>query len=129
MKKYFDLDADEKRLEWVLLALFVLFAVIIATGVYSQLHGINYDRFLIPAFFLISGTFFTFYGSNGLKKGNLIAKWTPFYLYGLLKFLLSKPGSMKAERAARFSKRILGISGFLIAIICFSFAILVIVKQ
>jgi hypothetical protein len=84
MKQDFHLNADEQRLEWILLLLFVLLALTIGTGVYCQSHNISIDQFLIPTFFTICGTYFLLYGLNGLTQRNLIRKWTPFCIYNIL---------------------------------------------
>ena len=68
MKQYFYLDADEKRLEWILLFLFILLALTIGVGVYCQVNNCHYDPILVPALFSIGGTFFLLYGLNGLTK-------------------------------------------------------------
>jgi len=123
MKQYFELDANEKRLEWTLLVLFILFAITIGVGVYTQSHDMNLDRILIPVFFSISGLFFLLYGLNGVSKKNLIQKWTPFYIYNILQYFSERLGSVEKVKAKSSVAKILGICGLLISAICFSFAI------
>jgi hypothetical protein len=128
MKEYFELDAKEKRLKWILLLLFILLASTIGAGVYFQSHHINHDRLLVPALFFICGAFFLLFGRNGLMKGNLIQKWTPFYLFDLLQFVVVRLGKVPKERAKTIVGRMLGVGGLLVAAICFSFALWDIVK-
>jgi hypothetical protein len=129
MKQYFELDAKEKRLEWILLLLFILFAMTIGVGVYTQSHNMDFDRILIPGFFSISGTIFLLYGLNGVTKRNLIQKYTPFYIYNILQYLIERLGSVEKEKAKSSVANILGICGLFISVICFSIAIWDIIKH
>jgi hypothetical protein len=123
MKQYFDLDSAEKRLEYILLFLFVLLAVVIATGVYFQAHGIDHDRLLIPVFFAICGTYFLLFGRNALSNGKLTAKWTPFYIFALLKFALTRLLSLPKEKAVAVTRKIIGGLALFVSAVCFSFAV------
>lgn len=122
MKQYVDLESAEKRLEYILLLLFVLLAVVIATGVYFQAHGIDHDRLLIPVFFTICGTYFLLFGRNALANGSLTAKWTPFYIYALLKFVFTRLLSLPNEKAVAITRKIIGGLALFVSAVCFSFA-------
>lgn len=123
MKQYFDLEPAEKRLEYILLFLFVLLAAVIATGVYFQAHGIDHDRLLIPIFFTVCGTYFLLFGCNALSNGNLTAKWTPFYIFALLKFALTRLLFLPKEKAVAVTRKIIGGLALLVSAVCYSFAV------
>src|SRR5256885_10778623 len=129
MKQYFELDKDEKRLEYILLILFAVFAAVIALGVYFQAYGIDHDRILLPIFFIICGTFLLFFSYNAFSKGNLTAKWTPSYINVLLKFVLMKFFSLSKEKSIVITRKIIGGFGLLGSILCFSYAVLDIARH
>jgi peptidoglycan/LPS O-acetylase OafA/YrhL len=129
MKVYFELDPKEKKQEWLLLSLFILFAFTVGKGVYNQTHHIDQDNILIPLFFFIGGSFFLLYGLNGLRKGNLIQKWTPAYLFNFLVFILNRIFSLPKEKGKSLVARILGMAGIIVAVVCYLTAIVEITKN
>ncbi|HKZ68275.1 MAG TPA: hypothetical protein VJ111_18030 [Chitinophagaceae bacterium] len=128
MKEYFELDPNEKKQEWLLLSLAILVFLIIIKGVYNQQYNIDQDRILLPLLFFIGGTFFFIYGLNGLGKGNLTPKWTPFLIFQISIFLTKRFTSLSAEKARQFVKRSLGVLGLLIGIGLLIISILTLIK-
>jgi len=114
MKEYFELNRKEKRQEWLLLSVSILLFLIVIKGVYNQEHNIDQDNILIPLFFLFGGIFFLIYGMNGLRKGNLTPKWTPFLLFQIALFLTKRLTSLTEENTREFVKKIMGILGLII---------------
>ena len=113
----------EQRLEWALLALTLLFVSLIVVGVISQSKGVNYDRVLVPAFFFCGGLFFVLFGLNGIAKGQIVEKWTPYVLSAWIKALtqLFSMGNKNADIQAW--KVTLGTVALLVGLFCTKTAI------
>jgi uncharacterized membrane protein len=124
MRQYFELDTREKKQEWALLILTIIFFLIIAIGIYFQSHDKNYDNILVPLFFIISSCFFLIYSINAFGKGNLIQKWTPAYIYKILLFFTKKLMRSTDDNARAFVIKFLGIAGLIISIGLFITAII-----
>ena len=122
MKVYFELDSREKKQEWLLLTFAILGFLIIAKGIYNDFYKIDQDYILVPLLMIMFGAFFLVYAINGITKGNLTPKWTPFYMFQLVCFLTKTIGSMTPDKARRFSTKLLGALGLIISMGCFSFA-------
>ncbi len=116
MKEYFELGPKEKKQEWLLLTLAILFCLTIAAGIYFQAQKKDHDNVLVPIFFILGGCFFLVYSINALGKGNLIQKWTPAYIFKILFFLTKKLTSYTPDRAKRLVIKLLGIIGLIISI-------------
>ena len=116
MKEYFELEPKEKKQEWLLLILAILFCLTIATGIYFQVQKKDHDNVLVPLFFSLGGCFFLVYGINAFRKGNLIQKWTPAYIFKILFFLIKKLTSYNADRAKKIVIKFLGIIGLILSI-------------
>ena len=123
MRQYFELEPKEKKQEWLLLTLAILFFITIAIGIYYQSRNKDHDEILIPLFFILGSCFFLVYSFNAFDKGNLIQKWTPFYIYKILFFLRKRLGSSTDDNAKRFTIKLLGIVGLIISIGLFITAI------
>lgn len=78
-KKDFPLTGYEEKLEWILLIIALISFVIIGLGMYYQNSNGNISLTLVPLLFFVFGTFFILLGYNGLKRGNLLPKWMPFF--------------------------------------------------
>ena len=116
MTQYFELDQKEKKQEWLLLTLAILFFITIAIGIYYQSSNKDHDEILVPLFFILGSCFYLVYSINAFGKGNLIQKWTPFYIYKILFFLRKRLGSSTDDNAKRFAIKFLGIVGLIISI-------------
>lgn len=126
MKRYFVLDKKEKKQEWLLIILALVFFSTIGIGVYCQSHNINYNNVLIPTFCFSFGCFFLLNGYNGVTKGNLILKYAPAGIPFFLQYLFIKTASFSAHKARAATARMLGILSLLIAGACFLYALLAI---
>jgi hypothetical protein len=58
MKEYFELEPKEKKQEWLLLTLVILFCLTIAAGIYFQAQKKDHDNILVPLFFFLGGCSF-----------------------------------------------------------------------
>lgn len=93
MRQYFELDPTEKKQEWLMLTFALLAFLTIAKGVYNQYYKIDQDYILVPLLMTMFSGYFFVYGINELTKGNLIPKWTPFFIFQLICFLTKTIGS------------------------------------
>jgi uncharacterized membrane protein len=123
MNQYFELEPKEKKQEWLLLTLAILFFLTVATGIYYQSRNKDHDNILIPLFFILGSCFFLVYSINAFGKGNLIQKWTPFYIYKILFFLTKRLSSSADDNAKRFAIKFLGVIALIISIALFITAI------
>lgn len=117
MRKTFRLSINERRLEWLLLILTVFSFIIIGKGVYNQDHNIDQDFLLLS---LLSTTYFIIFmilGMNGLKKGNLLPKWTPFFMFQLIAKIIMKTTNVSEIKAEVITQKILGIFNVLFGIL------------
>ena len=119
MKEYFELEPKEKKQEWLLLILAILICLTIATGIYFQVQKKDHDNVLVPLFFILGGCFFLIYSINAFRKGNLIQKWTPAYIFKIFLFLTKKLTSYNTAQAKRAVIKFLGIIGLTISIALF----------
>ena len=60
MRQYFELEPKEKKQEWLLFTLAILFCLTIVTGIYYQVQNKDHDNVLIPLFFILGSCFFLF---------------------------------------------------------------------
>ncbi len=128
MRQYFQLDAKEKKQEWLMLIFAILALLTIAKGLYNQYHNIDQDHILIPLLLIMFGLYFFVYSINGLTKGNLIPKWTPFYLFQIMIFFTKKIGSNTRDKARILSIKLLGIFGLIISVGLFILTTIVLTK-
>lgn len=128
MKQSFELDHQEKKLEWLILFTAILVFLTVIVGVYFQSHGINHDNILIPLFFFLVTCFFLFYSINAFTKGHLVRKWTPWYVFSILLFLKKKLSSSPTHTAEKFVIKLLGTCGLIISAALFGLTILIIVR-
>ena len=77
MKEYFELDPKEKKQEWLLLILVILFCLTIVTGIYFQVQKQDHDNILVPLFFFLGGCCFLFTASMRLAKETWYKKEHP----------------------------------------------------
>ena len=123
MQQSIKLNSKEQKLEWTLLALASVFIILIIVGVISQSRGVNYDYILVPAFFFSGGLFFLLFGLNGIAKGQLIEKWSPFVLTAWTKAIMQI--FVMKEKGAQTDvwKITLGLAAVLVGLICIATAI------
>ena len=119
MRQYFQLDPTEKKQEWLMLTFAILGFLTIAKGIYNQYYKIDQDHILVPLLMTVFSGYFFVYGINGLTKGNLTPKWTPFFIFQFIYFLTKTIGSMTQDKARSFSTKLLGALGLIISIGCF----------
>ena len=124
MKEYFELDPKEKKQEWLLLILVILFCLTIVTGIYFQVQKKDHDNILVPLFFSLGGCCFLIYSINAFGKGNLVQKGTPAYIFKILFFLITKLTSSDAGHAKRSVIKLLGITSLIFSIASFITAII-----
>jgi hypothetical protein len=129
MQKYFELDAKEKKQEWLMIAFAIIAFITIGKGVYNQFYKIDEDIVLIPLVMATFSGYFLFYGINGITKGNVLSKYTPFYIFQSIVLLVIKTGGMERDKAKRFTTIFLGITGLIISAISFSMAIFVLMEN
>jgi hypothetical protein len=100
MEQKIHLTSREQKLEWILIGIAVITALIIIKGIINQISNIDQDSVLTPLFFLLGSGFFILYGLNGIKKGQLTEKWTPILLrkwMNLFAWLIFKIAKVKDE--------------------------------
>lgn len=129
MQQYFQLDAKEKKQELLMLAFAILACLAIAKGVYNQFHNIDQDYFLIPFLMATFTGYFLVYGINGITKGNLLPKWTPFYVFQFVCFLIRKIGSIPKQRARMFTTKLLGTVGLIVSVVIFTMGIIQVIHR
>ena len=129
MKEYFELDPREKKQEWLLLTLTILFVLIIAMGVYFQTHNKDHDDILVPSFFITASCIFLVYAINAFEKGNLVKKGTPAYIFKPLLFFAKRLRVSTADKAEPFVIKFLGIVGLIASIGLFIMAIILILQN
>jgi hypothetical protein len=102
MKKEFILTKTEKKLELFLIFIGILSFSVIGFGIYFQNNNINKDYLLVPTIVGLYIIFFGTYAYNGLTDANLIKKWTPFSIYDLIIWIVSriKKDEKKVEKIA-----------------------------
>lgn len=102
MKKEFILTKTEKKLELFLIFIAILSFSVIGFGIYFQNNNINKDYLLVPTIVGLYIIFFGIYAYNGLSDANLIKKWTPFSIYDLIIWIVSriKKDEKKVEKIA-----------------------------
>jgi hypothetical protein len=102
MKKEFILTKTEKKLELFLIFIAILSFSVIGFGIYFQNNNINKDYLLVPTIVGLYIIFFGIYAYNGLTDANLIKKWTPFSIYDLIIWIVSriKKDEKKVEKIA-----------------------------
>jgi hypothetical protein len=102
MKKEFILTKTEKKLELFLIFIAILSFSVIGFGIYFQNNNINKDYILVPTIVGLYIIFFGIYAYNGLTDANLIKKWTPFSIYDLIIWIVSriKKDEKKVEKIA-----------------------------
>jgi hypothetical protein len=118
MQKGVKLNTREQILEWTLLGLAVVFVVLCVIGIINQSKGINGDDILVPSFFFSCGLFFLSFGLNGLVKGQLIEKWTPYILYASIKAFARLFINKKADTANNAWKVVFGTMAILFGAVC-----------
>lgn len=123
MKQYFPLPRNEQKLEWILIILFLLFSCIILIGVFTEYMHLNYDDVLIAALCLSGGFFCIVLGLNGITNGNLIVKYSPFWMATAIQFLLKKIFSFTPDRARRTTAVSLGILFLIVALVMLAIAV------
>ena len=128
MRQYFELDRKEKQQEYLLLTFAILSFLIIAKGVYNQYHNIDQDYILIPLITAIYGSYFLIYGINGFTKGNLIRKWTPFFVFNIVNFIIERTGFKRKDRSKIFTTKLLAILGLMISVGFFAATIAILIK-
>ena len=111
----------------MIILIFITMATV-GTGIYFQSHNLNHNNILIPVFLLSAGCFLFLNGYNGIKKGNLILKYTPIGIPFLLQYLFRNVASFSSNNARTTTAKTLGILSLFIAAICFFFGLLMIVK-
>ena len=116
MQQYFELDNKEKKQEWLMLIFAAISFLIIGKGVYNQYHNIDQDNILVPLVLLMYCGFFFIYGINAFAKGNLIPKWTPFFIFQFTFFLIRKFSSKTREKARAFAAKFLGTLAIILSI-------------
>ncbi len=116
-KQYFVLDKGERKQEWIMLSFLALFFITILTGLYTQVHNMDFDYILVPALIISGGCFYAMNGWNAFGKGSLVMKYIPFYLPLFSKFNLKKWFSFSPEEAHRVSVLSFGILSLLVGAI------------
>lgn len=119
MKNEFHLSAKERNLEIVLLVLAFITFIIIGKGIYNEKHNINQDNILLPLIMFIYGIFFLIYSFNGFFKGQLLGKWTPFFLVPILAFIIKKIAKVNIEKAIFYSRIFFSLLALVVSLICF----------
>lgn len=117
------LNSKEQKLEWILLALALVFISLIVIGVISQSKGVSFDHILVPAFFFFGGLFFLLFGLNGITKGQLTDKWTPYILSAWTKAIIKVFTLSNKKNQTNDWKITLGIASFLVGIVCTTIAV------
>lgn len=116
MKEYFELEPKEKKQEWLLLTLVILFCFTIAAGIYFQVQKKDHDNILVPLFFFLGGCSFLVYSINAFGKGNLVQKGTPAFIFKILFLLTKRLTSYTPDRVKRLVTKFLGIISLIISI-------------
>ena len=114
MKKEFILTKTEKKLELFLIFIAILSFSVIGFGIYFQNNNINKDYLLVPTIVGLYIIFFGIYAYNGLSDANLIKKWTPFSIYDLIIWIVSriKKDEKKVEKIADMIMSLIAILFF-----------------
>ncbi|MCO6496417.1 MAG: hypothetical protein J5I50_02020 [Chitinophagaceae bacterium] len=122
----FGLTQKEKQNELILLTLAVISFIVIGMGIYYQNRNIDHDDILTPLLFGIYGFFFLILGQNGIKGGNLTAKWYSFLIPGL-----SKKDEHPDEVDTRKKRlvKIIGKVSLVMAVIMFVFCIVTVIRS
>ena len=128
VRQYFQLNAKEKKQEWLMLGFALAAFITIGIGVYTQTHQINKDYILIPLCMAMFGCYTLIYSINGFTSGNLVYKWTPFFIFQLIVFLIKTVASTAKEKATILSTKLLAVAGLIVSIIMFAFAALTLIK-
>ena len=129
MQQYFELDNKEKKQEWLMLIFAAISFLIIGKGVYNQYHHIDQDNILVPLVLIMYCGFFFIYGFNAFAKGNLIPKWTPFFIFQFTFFLIRKFSSKTREKARAFATKFLGTLAIILSIGFLISAILLLIQN
>ncbi len=112
MKKETHLSKTEQKLEYLILFIGILSFCVIALGVYYQNKKINKDYLLVLILSAIYIIIFGIYAYNGLRGGNLIKRWTPFFIYDIVLWIVSK-FSTDNEKAEKLTNKIIIIKALL----------------
>jgi membrane protein CcdC involved in cytochrome C biogenesis len=118
MQQDVKLKSKEQKLELVLLSLFLFFIVVIIIGIVNQSRGINQDTILTPSFFFSGGIFFILFGFNGIARGQLIEKWTPWVLGSWIKAMTRLFVKQEDDKEKNAWKISLGITALIAGVVC-----------
>lgn len=120
------LNKGEKKVEILLMLLTITSFIVIVIGIYFQNNNVDRDNILVP---ILLGVYFVLFGLfslTGFSKGNLLKKWTPFFLYDFVLFIVKK-GKVETDEAQKITNRIVSIITLLlcllIAIVGFKYSI------
>jgi hypothetical protein len=119
MKNEINLTKTEKKLEYFLIIIGILSLSVIGFGIYFQNNNINKDYLLVPTFFGLLSIFMGTYAYNGLTDANLIKKWTPFPIYDIIIWIVSKNKKDK--------KNVEKITDIIISLIAIFFSLLLLI--
>ena len=108
MKAEIELTKAELKLQLFLILSSLLSFVVIGFGVYFQNKNIDKDYLLVPFLLSFWFVFFGIFVYNGMKKGNLIKKWTPVYIYNSVFWIVTKINSNK-EKTEIITKQIIAL--------------------
>ena len=108
MEAEIELTKVELKLQLFLILSSLLSFVVIGLGVYFQNKNIDKDYLLVPFLLSFWFVFFGIFVYNGMKNGNLIKKWTPFYIYNSVFWLMTKINSNK-EKTEIITKQIIAL--------------------
>lgn len=106
MKIEIELTKSELKLQFYLILSALLSFIVIGIGVYFQNKNIDKDYLLVPILLSLWFVFFGIFAYNGLNNGALIKKWTPFYIYNSILWLLTKFNSDK-QKSEKITKQII----------------------
>jgi hypothetical protein len=118
MKAEIELTKTELKLQLFLILSSLLSFVVIGFGVYFQNNNIDKDYLLVPILLSFWFVFFGIFVYNGTKNGNLIKKWTPFYIYNSILWLVTKINSDK-EKTEKITKKIIALFALVFFLIIF----------
>ncbi len=118
MKAEIELTKTELKLQLFLILSSLLSFVVIGFGVYFQNNNIDKDYLLVPILLSFWFVFFGIFVYNGTKNGNLIKKWTPFYIYNSILWLVTKINSDK-ENTEKITKKIIALFALVFFLIIF----------
>ncbi|WP_295337154.1 hypothetical protein [Flavobacterium sp.] len=108
MKTEIELTKTELKLQLFLILSLLLSFGVIGIGVYFQNKQIDKDYLLVPILLFFWFIHFGIVVFDGLKNGNLIKRWTPFYIYDSIFWLVTKINT-DMEKTEKITKQIIAL--------------------